>query len=98
MVYSWLFTFMTLTALANIYTCLELRIAIVDTTITGLGGCPYAKGTSGNVATEDVIYLLDGMGIKTGIDLDALIAVSQFVITMTNQPLRSKVAQAKLIV
>lgn len=83
-------------ALANIYACLELGISIIDSAITGLGGCPYAKGASGNVATEDVVYLLDGLGIKTGIDLDALIEVSQFVTTFTHQPPRSKVAQAKL--
>jgi hydroxymethylglutaryl-CoA lyase len=83
-------------ALANIYACLEMGVAVVDSTITGLGGCPYAKGASGNVATEDVIYLLDGMGIETGINFDALIAVSEFVTTMTNQSPRSKVAQARL--
>ncbi|MBP9763864.1 MAG: hydroxymethylglutaryl-CoA lyase [Gammaproteobacteria bacterium] len=83
-------------ALANIYACLEMGIAIVDSAITGLGGCPYAKGTSGNVATEDVVYLLDGMGIKTDVNFDVLIAVSQFVTTLTNQPPRSKVAQARL--
>lgn len=83
-------------ALANIYACLELGVSTIDSAITGLGGCPYAKGASGNVATEDVIYLLDGLGIKTGVDLDALIEVSQFVTTFTNQQPRSKVAQAKL--
>jgi hydroxymethylglutaryl-CoA lyase len=84
-------------ALANIYACLAMGIAIVDSAITGLGGCPYATGTSGNVATEDVLYLLNGMGIETGVDFDALIEVSQFVTTMTNKPPRSKVAQAKIM-
>lgn len=83
-------------ALANIYACLELGISIIDSAITGLGGCPYAKGASGNVATEDVVYLLNGLGIKTGVNFDALIEVSRFVSNFTHQPPRSKVAQAKM--
>ncbi|MFP4264069.1 MAG: hydroxymethylglutaryl-CoA lyase, partial [Halomonas sp.] len=59
-------------ALANLYAVLEEGIAVVDSSVAGLGGCPYAKGASGNVASEDVVYLLDGLGIETGIDLDAL--------------------------
>lgn len=83
-------------ALANIYACLELGVSIIDSAITGLGGCPYAIGASGNVATEDVVYLLEGLGIKTGVDFERLIEVSRFVTTFTHQPPRSKVAQAKL--
>jgi len=56
-------------ALANILACLELGVAVVDSAVAGLGGCPYAKGATGNVATEDVVYMLDGMGIATGVDL-----------------------------
>jgi ankyrin repeat protein len=57
-------------ALANIYASLELGVAVVDSSVAGLGGCPYAKGASGNVATEDVVYMLDGLGVETGVDLD----------------------------
>ena len=59
-------------ALANIYACLELGVHTFDTSIAGLGGCPYAKGATGNVATEDVVYLLHGLGIETGVDAEAL--------------------------
>ncbi|MBL8707748.1 MAG: hydroxymethylglutaryl-CoA lyase [Rhodospirillaceae bacterium] len=59
-------------ALANLHAVLELGIAVIDASVAGLGGCPYAPGASGNVATEDVVYMLHGMGIETGIDLDAL--------------------------
>lgn len=59
-------------ALANILAVLEQGVAVVDTSVAGLGGCPYAKGAAGNVATEDVVYMLNGMGIETGIDLDLL--------------------------
>ena len=61
-------------ALANILACLELGVAVVDSSVAGLGGCPYAKGATGNVATEDVLYMLDGLGIETGVDLERLIA------------------------
>jgi hydroxymethylglutaryl-CoA lyase len=60
-------------AMANIYASLEAGVAVFDTAVAGLGGCPYAAGASGNVATEDVVYMLDGLGIETGIDLDALV-------------------------
>ena len=66
-------------ALANILACLELGIHVFDTSIAGLGGCPYAKGATGNVATEDVVFMLHGMGIETGIDLDALVDVGAFI-------------------
>ena len=66
-------------ALANIFAALELGINIIDSSVSGLGGCPYAKGATGNVATEDVLYMLNGLGIETGVDLNKLIAVSQFV-------------------
>jgi len=68
-------------ALANIYACLELGIATYDASIAGLGGCPYAKGATGNVATEDVLFMLRGLDVETGIDLDRLIDAAQFIST-----------------
>ena len=65
-------------ALANVYACLETGVAVLDSSVGGLGGCPYAKGASGNVATEDLVYMLAGMGIETGVDLSRLIEVSLF--------------------
>ena len=66
-------------ALANIYACLEMGVHHFDTSVAGLGGCPYAKGATGNVATEDVVFMLHGMGIATGIDLDALVDAGGYV-------------------
>ena len=66
-------------ALVNIYACLELGLAIFDTSVAGLGGCPYAKGASGNVATEDVVYMLNGLNIHTGINLDKLNDASAYI-------------------
>jgi len=66
-------------ALANIYACLELGVSTFDASIGGLGGCPYAKGATGNVATEDVVFMLQGLGIETGIDLDRLIDAAAFI-------------------
>jgi hydroxymethylglutaryl-CoA lyase len=66
-------------AVGNVYACLELGIASFDTSVAGLGGCPYAKGATGNVATEDVLYLLRGLGIETGIDLDQVVATGQWI-------------------
>src|SRR5436190_5570488 len=66
-------------ALANIYACLEMGIATFDASIAGLGGCPYAKGATGNVATEDVLFMLDGLGIETGIDIDKLVDAAAFI-------------------
>lgn len=66
-------------ALANIYASLEVGIAIFHASVAGLGGCPYAKGATGNVATEDVLYMLHGLGISTGIDLDAVVEAGQFI-------------------
>ena len=83
-------------ALANIYATLELGVAVVDSSIGGLGGCPYAPGASGNVATEDVLYMLDGMGIETGVDLGELLTVTSFVGKLVGRALPSKVARAKL--
>ena len=83
-------------ALANIYASLALGISTIDSSIAGLGGCPYAPGASGNVATEDVCYMLEGMNIETGVDFDKLLDVSSFVTQILGHPSRSKVAIAKL--
>lgn len=83
-------------ALANIYAALDYGIASIDSAIAGLGGCPYANGASGNVATEDLLYMLDGMGIDTGINMDLLLKASKFVADTTQRPLGSKVATAML--
>ena len=82
-------------ALANIYAGLLRGVQTIDCSVAGLGGCPYAPGAGGNVATEDVLYLLNGLGIKTGVDLHRLIKASQIILNTINQPTRSKVAQAK---
>ena len=66
-------------ALANIYASLEVGIAIFHSSVSGLGGCPYAKGATGNVATEDVLYMMNGLGIATGIDLDIVVDAGQFI-------------------
>ncbi len=66
-------------AVANIYACLEEGVRVADSSAGGLGGCPYAKGASGNVATEDVVYLLDGLGFETGVDRNALIEASRYI-------------------
>jgi isopropylmalate/homocitrate/citramalate synthase len=82
-------------ALANILAALQLGIASVDSSIAGLGGCPYANGASGNVATEDVVYMLQGMGIETGIDLDALLKTSHWICAQLQRPNNSRVALAR---
>jgi hydroxymethylglutaryl-CoA lyase len=81
-------------AIANIFAALQMGVAVVDSSVAGLGGCPYAKGASGNVSTEDVVYLLNGLGIKTGIDLNKLISAGAFISEALNRPSLSKVAQA----
>lgn len=81
-------------ALANIYAALEMGIAIIDSSVAGLGGCPYAKGATGNVASEDVLYLLNGLGIETGVDLKKLITAGKFICDYLGQPVRSKVSLA----
>jgi len=83
-------------ALSNIYACLELGIHTFDTSVAGLGGCPYAKGATGNVATEDVVFMLHGMGIHTGIDLDALVDTGGFISGVLGRPPVSRVGRALL--
>lgn len=80
-------------ALANIFACLELGISTVDASVAGLGGCPYAKGATGNVATEDVVYMLHGMGIETGIDLDELIKAGHYICEKLGRPINSKLGR-----
>ncbi|MCG7361432.1 hydroxymethylglutaryl-CoA lyase [Roseomonas sp. ACRSG] len=81
-------------ALANILACLELGVSVVDSAVAGLGGCPYAKGASGNVATEDLVYMLHGMGIGTGVDLHRLHAAGAAICAALGQPTGSRVARA----
>jgi hydroxymethylglutaryl-CoA lyase len=83
-------------ALSNVYASLELGISSFDTSVSGLGGCPYAKGATGNVATEDVVYLLHGLGIETGIDLDKLIDAGVAIRAALGQTTGSRVARALL--
>ena len=83
-------------ALANIYACLELGIHTFDTSIAGLGGCPYAKGATGNVATEDVVYMLHGMGITTGLDLAALVDAGAHISALLGRAPVSRAGRALL--
>ena len=90
-------------ACANVLACLELGVSTFDTSVAGLGGCPYAKGATGNVATEDVLYMLHGMGIETGINLDKVCAAGQFIsqalgrmpLSRVNRALAAKSANAR---
>ncbi len=81
-------------ALANVHAALQLGVATFDSSVAGLGGCPYAPGAAGNVASEDLLYLLDGLGIETGVDLHRLAAAGGFISHALGRPSRSKVAQA----
>ena len=81
-------------ALANIYAGLELGVAAIDSSVAGLGGCPYAPGAAGNVASEDVLYMLQGLGIETGVDFDKLLAAGRFITDALGRQPASKVALA----
>jgi hydroxymethylglutaryl-CoA lyase len=81
-------------ALANVLACLDLDVGIIDSSVAGLGGCPYAKGASGNLATEDLVYMLSGLGIETGVDLDKLAAAGRRICQTLGRSPASKVAQA----
>ncbi|GAB4470360.1 MAG: hydroxymethylglutaryl-CoA lyase [Burkholderiaceae bacterium] len=81
-------------ALANIYACLEMGIATFDTSVAGLGGCPYAKGATGNVATEDVLYMLHGLGIETDIDLAKVVATGQWISAVLGRKAFSRAGNA----
>ncbi len=83
-------------ALANIYASLLEGISVFDSSVAGLGGCPYAKGATGNVASEDVLYLLEGLGIETGIDMEKLIAAGRRICSVLDKPNGSRVARARL--
>lgn len=84
-------------ALANIYASLQMGIHVFDTSIAGLGGCPYAKGATGNVATEDVVFMLQGMGIHTGHDMDALVDAGAYISGVLGRPPASRAGKALLI-
>ncbi|XP_008844344.1 3-hydroxymethyl-3-methylglutaryl-CoA lyase, cytoplasmic isoform X2 [Nannospalax galili] len=81
-------------ALANILTALQMGINVVDSAVSGLGGCPYAEGASGNVATEDLVYMLNGLGIHTGVNLYKVMEAGDFICKVLNKTTNSKVAQA----
>ncbi len=81
-------------ALANIYASLEMGVSTFDASVAGLGGCPYAKGATGNVATEDVVYMLHGLGIRTGVDLDALVGIGRWICGILKKEPASKVNKA----
>ncbi|MFN7695488.1 MAG: hydroxymethylglutaryl-CoA lyase [Burkholderiales bacterium] len=83
-------------ALANVYASLELGVNTFDASVGGLGGCPYAKGATGNVATEDVVFMLNGLGIETGVNLDALVDAAAFISDQLGRPPVSRVARAVL--
>ncbi|XP_018604897.1 3-hydroxy-3-methylglutaryl-CoA lyase, cytoplasmic isoform X2 [Scleropages formosus] len=82
-------------ALANILVALQMGVSVVDSSVAGLGGCPYAKGASGNVSTEDVLYMLHGLGVETGVDLSKVMEAGDFICKALNRKTNSKVAQAK---
>ena len=82
-------------AVANVAACLEAGVRVVDAAVSGTGGCPYAKGASGNVATEDIVYLLDGMGFSHGVDLDAIIETGRWLSARLGRDSMSKVNRAK---
>ena len=81
-------------ALANIFASLELGVATFDSSVAGLGGCPYAKGASGNVATEDVVYMMHGLGIRTGVDLDKVVETGQWISAILGREPVSKAGKA----
>jgi hydroxymethylglutaryl-CoA lyase len=82
-------------ALANVYAALALGVAVFDASVAGLGGCPYAPGASGNLATEDLLYMLNGLGIDTGVGLDALLAADRYICDALQRPTQSRVARAR---
>jgi hydroxymethylglutaryl-CoA lyase len=83
-------------ALANIYAVLQCGVAVIDSSVAGLGGCPYAKGATGNVATEDVVYMLDGMGIETGVDMPKLLEAGVYINSFLERESVSRAANALL--
>jgi hydroxymethylglutaryl-CoA lyase len=83
-------------ALSNIYACMELGVHTFDASVAGLGGCPYAKGATGNVATEDVVFMLNGLGVDSGIDIDALVDAGAFISEQLGRAPVSRVGRALL--
>ena len=81
-------------ALPNLLACFEEGVRVADASVSGTGGCPYAKGASGNVASEDVVYMLHGMGVETGIDLDKLVDTGRWLAALLGRTTGSKVTQA----
>jgi len=81
-------------ALANVYAALECGVASFDSSVAGLGGCPYARGATGNVASEDVLYMLDGLGIETGVDLAKLVTAGEFICSALGRQTQSRAARA----
>ncbi len=82
-------------ALANVYAAFGVGVRVFDAAVSGLGGCPYAKGATGNLSTEDLVYMLNGMGVETGVDLDALIAAGSYLCEALGRPTASRVARAR---
>ena len=82
--------------LVNVLTALQMGISVVDTSVAGLGGCPFAKGATGNVATEDVVYLLDGLGINHGVDINKLLDTNSFISKVLGRETNSRAATALL--
>jgi hydroxymethylglutaryl-CoA lyase len=82
-------------ALANVYAALQFGVAVFDASVAGLGGCPYAPGASGNLATEDLLYMLDGLGIETGVRLEGLLAADRYICAALDRPTQSRVALAR---
>ena len=80
--------------MANILASLEMGMATFDSSVAGLGGCPYSPGATGNVATEDVLYMLDGMGIETGVDMGALLDAAEFICAHLDRPTVSRAGRA----
>ena len=76
------------------FVCCQFGISVIDSSVAGLGGCPYARGASGNVATEDVVYMLNGMGIETGVDLEKVIEAGEYICGFLKRPSASKVSRA----
>ncbi len=81
-------------AIANVHASFQFGLRVFDSSIAGLGGCPYAKGATGNVATEDTVYLLNGLGAHTGVDLDALVRVGAWISSELGRAPQSRVTQA----
>jgi hydroxymethylglutaryl-CoA lyase len=82
-------------ALANVYAALQFGVAVFDASVAGLGGCPYAPGAAGNLATEDLLYMLDGLGLETGVQLEALLAADRYICEALARPTQSRVALAR---